>query len=92
MPPEGRDDVRASTVTKTREADCEKVKGMFAGKACSAFKKTSPGLEGLDLSFTFSEDLSRFEGVAILIQYGGKGMTKSEAHTTTEISGNLTSK
>ena len=92
MLPEGRDDARASTVTQTREAECEKVKGMFAGKACSAFKKTSPGLEGLDLSFSFSEDLSSFEGVAILIQFGGKGMAKSEARTTTEISGNLAAK
>jgi len=90
LPPEGRDDARASTVTQNREPECEKIKGMFAGKACKAFLKTSPGLEGLELSFTFTEGLDSFEGTAVLIQYGGSGMTKSETRIVTRISGELT--
>lgn len=89
MLPEGRDDSRASRATWTQEATCEKVSGMFAGKACSAFMESSPGLEGLTLNFRFSEDLSSFEGDAILIQFGGKGVTESETTIVTAIRGNL---
>ena len=62
---------------------------LFAGKACKAFMKTRPGLEGLKLSFTFAEDLGAFEGTAVLIQYGGSGMTNSETRIVTRISGDL---
>jgi hypothetical protein len=89
MPPSVRDDSRASTVSQSKEPTCEKVKGMFAQVACNAFLESSPGLEGLKISFVFSDDLTRFEGDAILIQYGGKGVTESETTMTTRISGRL---
>jgi hypothetical protein len=89
MIPDGRDDARASRATWSREAECEKVRGMFAGVSCSAFKKSSPGLEGVKLTFRFKEDLSGFEGEAILIQFGGKGATESETTMVTRIRGDL---
>lgn len=87
--PEGRDDSGASTATQSKEPDCVTVRGLFAGKACAAFRDTSPGLEGMKLEFRFSEDRSRFEGQAILIQYGGKGVTESETTITVHLYGDL---
>lgn len=89
MEPEGRDDARASTVTQTQDPECEKVKGMFAGKACSAFEATSPGLEGLTLNFKFNEDRTAFEGQAVLTQYGGKGITESDTKMVANFKGTL---
>ena len=89
MQPEGRDDARASTAVQSKDAECEKVKGMFAGKACSAFAATSPGLEGLTLNFKFNEDRTAFEGQAVLIQYGGKGITESDTQMVASLKGSL---
>jgi hypothetical protein len=89
MLPVGRDDSRASTVSQSKEPTCEKIKGMFAQTACNAFLDSSPGLEGLKINFVFSEDLTRFEGDAILVQFGGKGVTESETTIATRISGRL---
>ena len=87
--PEARDDEGASTVTQIDAARCEKVKGIFAGKACSAFAATSPGLEGLQLDFKFNQDRTAFEGQAVLIQYGGKGMTESETTMVVNLKGEM---
>ena len=87
--PDARDDEGAGTVTQSRDAQCEKVKGIFAGKACSAFAATSPGLEGLRLNFKFNEDRTTFEGQAVLIQYGGKGITESETKMVINLKGEL---
>lgn len=84
-----RDDERASTVTQRREPDCIKIRGMFARKAVAAFLEASPGLEGLKLEFRFNEDRSRFDGQAVLIQYGGKGATKSESTIIIALRGDL---
>ena len=87
--PEARDDEGASTVTQSKAARCEKVKGIFAGKACSAFAATSPGLEGLQLNFKFNEDRTVFEGDAVLIQYGGEGLTESETTMVVNLKGEI---
>jgi hypothetical protein len=85
--PDARDDEGASTVTQTKGAQCEKVKGIFAGKACSASAASSPGLEGLQLDFKFNADRTAFEGQALLIQYGGKGLTESETEMVVNLKG-----
>jgi hypothetical protein len=90
LQPNERDDSQASTVTQSKEPDCDKIKGFTAGKACSAFEETSPPLEGLVLTFTFSEDLSSFDGTFMQIQYGGSGMTESQTDINGTIGGPLT--
>jgi hypothetical protein len=90
--PDGRDDEGAGTATQSKGAECEKVKGMFAGKACSAFAAASPGLEGLKLNFKFNEERTAFEGQAALIQYGGKGITESETEMLVNLKGELAAK
>ena len=62
---------------------------MFARKAVAAFLEASPGLEGLKLEFRFNEDRSHFDGQAVLIQYGGKGATKSESTIIIDLRGDL---
>ena len=89
MEPAERDDGRASVVEWDGPPICEKVKGLTAGRACSAFEATSLEIEGLKVDLTFSEDLSSFEGTAVLTQYGGSGMTKSETPMNLTINGDL---
>ena len=84
MIPKARDDGRASSVTQAKPPTCEP-----KGKACSAFEKNSSPIEGLSIRMIFNEDLSRFEGTVIAIQYGGSGFTKSQSDTTMKISGDL---
>lgn len=89
LPPKDRDDGRASNVEEDKPAICEKVKGFTAGKACAAFEATSLPIEGLKVELTFSSDLSSFEGRAVLTQFGGSGMTKSETPMVLQLTGTL---
>lgn len=90
MEPQEREDGKASTVTQSKPAECEKVSGAFTSEACKGFEESSLEFEGLKLHFTFNEDLSHFDGEADQIQYGGKGVTENEATTVVEMSGDLT--
>lgn len=81
------DDGQASVVDWDKPPVCEKIKGLTAGRACAASEASSLELEGLKVDLTFSEDLSRFEGSAVLTQYGGSGMTKSETPMMLKLSG-----
>lgn len=65
---------------------------MLAGKACSAFEATSPGLEGLNLNLKFNEDRTAFKGQAVLVQYGGKGITESDTKMVANMKGDLAAK
>jgi hypothetical protein len=87
--PKERDAGGASTVTESAPADCDKISGFTAGKACSAFKATSPPLEGLTLNLKFAADKSSFDGKAVFIQFGGSGMTKSETNLDVNMAGTL---
>ena len=80
-----RDDGRASTSTFSKPASCEKEDS----RACAAFFKTSPELEGLILELTFSEDLSSFEGTVIAIQFGGSGMEEASSDINITAKGTL---
>lgn len=84
MEPRERDDARASMVTETAPTSCEP-----EGRACTAFNKSSPGLEGLKLSFIFSDDLSSFSGTVTAVQFGGSGFTKSQTDIIMKLEGEL---
>ena len=58
-------------------------------RACKAFFKSTRELEGLVMNLTFSEDLSRFEGDVVLIQFGGSGLERSSTDLLTRMSGTL---
>jgi hypothetical protein len=89
LEPGTRDAGGASTVTEVGKARCTKVKGMMASAGCNAFLDTSPELEGLKLNLVFSEDLSQVEGNAILVQFGGSGVTKSHSDMKVSLTGVL---
>ena len=75
--PVQRDDGLASSVSQSRPADCEKIKGMGAAKACKAFNESSLELEGFSIKLEFDKNLSIANGEFMMIQYGGSGITKS---------------
>ena len=83
-----RDDGRASTVEQSKPAICVEADS----RACKAFFKTSPELEGLKMKLTFNEDLSSYEGRIVMIQFGGKGMEAAETEIIIGIKGNLADK
>ena len=85
MDPEERDDGRASTVSESKPPTCVEE----TSRACKAFFKTSPALEGLRLNLKFNEDLNRFDGSVVLIQYGGKGMEKATVEVLLTLRGDL---
>lgn len=83
--PRERDDGRASRVTQTAPPTC-----LPEGRACSAFMRTSPPLESLIITMSFTEDLGRFEGKVIATQYSGSGVTRMQSDTTIDVMGELT--
>lgn len=85
MDPQERDDGRASTVSESRPPTCVKE----TSRSCKVFFKSSSALEGLRLDLTFSKELNRFEGDAVLTQYSGKGMEKATSETFVTIRGDL---
>lgn len=80
-----RDDSSASTVSQSRPPTCDEADS----RACKAFFKSTRELEGLVMNLTFSEDLSRFEGDVVLIQFGGSGLERSSTDLLTRMSGTL---
>jgi hypothetical protein len=82
--PVQRDDGRASSISQFKPADCEKVKGLGAKKACKAFNESSLELEGFVLKLKFNQSLTMAKGELLMIQYGGSGITKSLTEAISE--------
>lgn len=82
--PVERNDGRASSIAQSKPADCEKVKGLGAMKACKAFNESSLELEGFVIKLEFNKSLSMAKGELLMIQYGGSGITKSLAEGISE--------
>lgn len=75
--PVQRDDGRASSISQSKPADCEKIEGLGAKKACKAFNESSLELEGFVIKLKFNQSLSMAKGELLMIQFGGSGITKS---------------
>lgn len=71
-----RDDGSASTYSESKPATCEEEVDC---RACKAFFKTSPALEGLTLDLQFADDRSSDSGQITMIRFSGSGAEQSKS-------------